>query len=55
MTKNKKITMMKENKKDEKIIFSITGDCLQQEALRRIGRRLTDEEICSVSKGIEAF
>ena len=45
---------MKENKKDEKIIFSVTVGELQQEAVRRIGRNLTEEELYKASKGVES-
>ncbi len=45
---------MKENKKDEKIIFSVTVGELQQEAIRRIGRSLTEGELYKASKGMES-
>lgn len=45
---------MKENKKDEEIIFSVTVGELQQEAIRLIGRSLTDEELYRALKGIES-
>jgi hypothetical protein len=35
------------------IIFSITIDDLQNEAMKRIGRKLTDDEINIAKKGIE--
>lgn len=39
---------------DNKIVFSVTIGELQQEALRRIGRKLTDKELHTAIKGIEA-
>jgi hypothetical protein len=39
---------------ENEIIFYITYDWVQQEALRYINRKLTDEELYSVKKGIEA-
>ena len=39
---------------DEKIVFSVTVGELQQEAILKIGRKLTNEEIYKASKGIEA-
>ena len=39
---------------DEKIVFSVTFGELQQEAILKIGRKLTNEEIYKASKGIEA-
>ena len=39
---------------DEKIVFSVTVEELQQEAILKIGRKLTNEEIYKASKGIEA-
>lgn len=35
-------------------IFTITTDWVQEEALRIIGRNLTDTELSSVKKGIES-
>lgn len=45
---------MKKNKKDEEIIFSVTVGELQQEAIRLIGRSLTNEELYVALKGIES-
>lgn len=39
---------------DDPIIFAITEGELQDAALERIGRTLTDEEIYTATKGIEA-
>lgn len=39
---------------NEQIIFSVTAEELQKEAMRRTGRGLTDEELCTASKGIES-
>ena len=39
---------------NEKIIFSIMIEDLQQEAIRLIGRKLTENEIYNASKGVEA-
>ena len=44
---------MNNNKKDS-IIFSITIEELQDEAIRLICRKLTDEELYTAKKGIEA-
>jgi len=41
-------------KQDNNIIFSITIGELQDEAIRLIGRKLTDEELYKARKGIEA-
>ena len=41
-------------KNQNSIIFSITIEELQNEAIRLIGRKLTDEELYSARKGIEA-
>lgn len=37
----------------EEYIFSITSEWVQLEAERLVGRRLTDDELSSVKKGIE--
>jgi hypothetical protein len=42
------------NNKQNNIIFSITTEELQDEAIRLIGRKLTDEELYTAKKGIEA-
>ncbi|MGD9276414.1 MAG: hypothetical protein PVJ67_04525 [Candidatus Pacearchaeota archaeon] len=39
---------------DERIIFSVCVEDLQNEAMIRIGRRLNEDEIHNASKGIEA-
>ncbi|GBU25436.1 hypothetical protein R83H12_02079 [Fibrobacteria bacterium R8-3-H12] len=39
--------------KEEDIIFTITLEDLQNEAMERIGRNLTDEEIDIAKDGIE--
>ncbi len=41
-------------KEDKKMIFSVTIKELQQEAIRRIGRNLTSEELYQASKGVES-
>ena len=41
------------NNDNEKNIFEISYEWVQQEAERLIKRRLTDEELYSVKKGIE--
>ena len=38
---------------DDCIIFQITEEDLQNEAIERIGRKLTEDEIYSAKKGIE--
>jgi len=43
-----------DNNKQNNIVFSITIKELQDEAIRLIGRKLTDEELYSARKGIEA-
>jgi len=45
---------MNNNQNDNKIIFSITVEELQNEAINRIGRKLTDNELYTASKGIES-
>jgi hypothetical protein len=42
------------NNKQNNIIFVITIGELQDEAIRLIGRKLTDEELYKARKGIEA-
>ncbi len=44
---------MNNNQKD-KIIFSVTADELQDAAMKRIGRKLTEEELYTAIKGVEA-
>jgi hypothetical protein len=38
---------------EKDIIFSITVEDLQKEAIERIGRKITDDEINIAKKGIE--
>ena len=38
---------------NKNIIFQITEEDLQDEAMARIGRKLTDDEMHSAKKGIE--
>ncbi len=45
---------MNEYNSNEEIIFSVSLEELQQEAIQFIGRNLTSEEIYRASKGIEA-
>lgn len=45
---------MMEDKKEEELVFSITVREMQQEAVRQIGRRLTNEELYKASKGVES-
>ena len=42
------------NNKQNNIIFPITIEELQDEAIRLIGRKLTDKELYKARKGIEA-
>lgn len=42
------------NNKKYEIIFSVTVDDLQNEAVYRIGRKLTEDELYIAKKGIEA-
>ena len=44
---------MNDNQNNE-IIFSVTVEELQDEAIRRIGRKLTDDELHYAKKGIES-
>ena len=37
----------------DKIVFVVTKDELQEEAIRRIGRELDKQEMVSAKKGIE--
>jgi hypothetical protein len=45
---------MNNNQNDNKIVFSITVEELQQEAMRQIGRKLNDKELYTAAKGIES-
>lgn len=40
--------------KNNEIIFSVTVEDLQNEVVRRIGRKLTDDELYAAKKGIKA-
>ncbi len=40
--------------KNNKIIFSVTVEELQNEAVNRVGRKLTDDELYIAKKGIES-
>lgn len=42
-----------ETSEKDKLVFSITLEDLQSEALEKIGRTLTDEEILAAKKGLE--
>jgi hypothetical protein len=42
-----------ETTEKDKLVFSITVEDLQSEALEKIGRTLTDEEIQAAKKGLE--
>lgn len=42
------------NKQKDEILFSVTVEELQNEAVSRIGRKLTDEELYTAQKGIES-
>lgn len=42
------------NKQNNEILFSVTTEELQNEAVDRIGRKLTDEELYTAQKGIES-
>ena len=48
--KNAYLCSMKQN---DDILFAITVEDLQNEAKERIGRKLSEEEICIAKKGIE--
>ena len=38
---------------DEKILFVVTAGDIQQESIRLIGRKLTDDELYFAAKGID--
>lgn len=40
--------------KEEDVVFAVRIEDLQGEAVQRIGRELTEEELYSASKGIES-
>lgn len=42
------------NNQNNKIIFSVTVEQLQNEAIKRIGKKLTDEELQTAIKGVES-
>ncbi len=44
---------MNNNMQSKEIIFSVTTEDLQHEAIRRIGRKLNDDEFYIASKGID--
>lgn len=44
---------MNDNKNND-IIFAVTIEDLQNEAINRIGRELTDDELHTAKKGIES-
>ncbi len=44
---------MNNNSQSKEIIFSITKEDLQNEAVYRIGRKLNDDEFYTASKGID--
>ena len=46
---------MKTNNKDnEELVFAITLEDLQYEAMEKLGRKLTEEEIYIAKKGLES-
>ncbi len=44
---------MDNNQNQDNILFSVTEEELQQEARRRIGRKLTDDELYTANKCVE--
>lgn len=45
---------MSNDKQNNEIIFSVTIEDLQNEAVNRVGRKLTDDELHTAKKGIES-
>jgi len=45
---------MRRYPQDDQEIFTVTIDNLQNEAVNRIGRKLTDDELYTAKKGIES-
>ncbi len=43
-----------DNNKNNEILFSVTAEELQNEAVSRIGRKLSDGEMYTAQKGIES-
>jgi hypothetical protein len=41
------------NKQNNEFIYPITVEDLQNDAINRIGRKLTDDELCSAKKYVE--
>lgn len=42
------------NKQNSEVIYSITLEDIQNEAIKWIGRKLTDDELYTAKKGIES-
>jgi hypothetical protein len=42
------------DERNNQVVFSVTVGMLQEEAINRIGRKLTDAELDTASNGIEA-
>jgi len=40
--------------KNNEIIFSVTVESLQNKAVNRVGRKLTDDELYTAKKGVES-
>ena len=45
---------MTEDEKEDRLVFSVTVKEMQQEAVRLIWRKLTNEELYKASKGVES-